>query len=39
MSKLFKSWLKKANMEFNDNDPLEINLIDSYDGENLNHIQ
>ena len=39
MSKLFKSWLKKANVEFSDNDPLEINFLDSYDGENLSHLQ
>ena len=38
MSKLFKSWLKKAKVEFSDNDPLEINFLDSYDGENLSHL-
>ena len=26
-------------MEFSDKDPLEINFLDSYDGENLSHLQ
>ena len=38
MSKLFKSQLKKTNVEFSDKDPLEINFLDSYDGENLSHL-
>jgi len=42
MSRLFKNWLKKANVEFDDNGksgPLEINFLDSFDGEDLSHLQ
>lgn len=42
MSRLFKKWLSKSNVEFDDNEndgPLEINFLDSYDGENLVHLQ
>jgi UDP-N-acetylglucosamine/UDP-N-acetylgalactosamine diphosphorylase len=43
MSKLFKNWLRKSNIEFDDdngkNDPFEINFLESYDGENLIQLQ
>ena len=39
MSDLFKSWLRRAKVEYSDDDPLEINFLDSYDGENLSHLK
>ena len=39
MSDLFKSWLRRAKVEYSDDDPWEINFLDSYDGENLSHLK